>query len=297
MGLAASQARLLLLIARKSDLELNMQNVCQKRMALSSEMSKLYNAQAGLNSSNGYSSGTGISEFENWEDFCDYIDTDDDGMLSQKEQMEAKNAFEQGGVEQVAIGDQVYNMMYDGNKRDGYKYKGTSGNDIMWGTTGKDKFKGKGGDDIAFTMNDGKTKKSSTLGKIATGFAIAGQPGAVIGAICGIAASEKKDIAKQIDVEVNTSYTYDRNKTTGTYNEYGAAQASESNNASGLDYDVSGMSQEEIDALLSSIQEQDKQLEMLNETYETEHEAISTEYDSVEKIIEKNIKKSFAAFK
>lgn len=262
MGLAASQARLLLLIARKSDLELNMQNVCQKRMNLSSEMSKLYNAQAGLN---GDITGGGFAcpdSFDNWEDFCDYIDTNDDGMLSTEEQLRAKQTYENAGVETMFINGEAYNMMYDGNKRKGYKYKGGSGNEIMWGSAGKDKFKGKGGYDIAFTMGG-------------------------------------HDKVKQIDKKVGADFKYDKNLTSGKYTSEQPAEGAtqQSNNASGLNYDVSGMDQDQIDALLSSLQEQDKQYEMMNERYETEHEAISTEYDSVEKVIENNIKKSFAAFK
>lgn len=46
MGLAASQARLLMLTARKSELELMMQMVCQSRLALANMTSSLYNASA-----------------------------------------------------------------------------------------------------------------------------------------------------------------------------------------------------------------------------------------------------------
>jgi len=49
MGMAASQARLLMLTARKSDLELMIQFVSQSRMALSNATSALYNQGATQN--------------------------------------------------------------------------------------------------------------------------------------------------------------------------------------------------------------------------------------------------------
>ncbi len=49
MGMAASQARLLMLTARKSDLELQLQFVNQARMQLANMMSQLYQLGAGGN--------------------------------------------------------------------------------------------------------------------------------------------------------------------------------------------------------------------------------------------------------
>ena len=43
MGLAASQARLIMLTGRKSDLEFQGQNICQKRMNISNQISQLQN--------------------------------------------------------------------------------------------------------------------------------------------------------------------------------------------------------------------------------------------------------------
>lgn len=48
MGLAASQARLLMLTARKSDIELQLQFVSQARMQLSNGVSYLYSQSANL---------------------------------------------------------------------------------------------------------------------------------------------------------------------------------------------------------------------------------------------------------
>ena len=48
MGLAASQARLLMLTARKSNLELNLQFIQQARMQLSNMVSGLFNRQSNL---------------------------------------------------------------------------------------------------------------------------------------------------------------------------------------------------------------------------------------------------------
>jgi uncharacterized protein YlxW (UPF0749 family) len=48
MGLAASQSRLLMLTARKSDLELQSQFVSQARMQLANMSSALFNQQANL---------------------------------------------------------------------------------------------------------------------------------------------------------------------------------------------------------------------------------------------------------
>ena len=48
MGLGASQARLLMLTARKSNLELNLQFIQQARMQLSNMVSGLFNAQSNL---------------------------------------------------------------------------------------------------------------------------------------------------------------------------------------------------------------------------------------------------------
>jgi len=48
MGLGASQARLLMLTARKSNLELNLQFINQARMQLSNMVSGLFNQQANL---------------------------------------------------------------------------------------------------------------------------------------------------------------------------------------------------------------------------------------------------------
>lgn len=53
MGLAASQARLLMLTARKSDLELQWQFVSQARMQLANATSGLYNQMANLNPGSG----------------------------------------------------------------------------------------------------------------------------------------------------------------------------------------------------------------------------------------------------
>ncbi|OGH99395.1 MAG: hypothetical protein A2287_04595 [Candidatus Melainabacteria bacterium RIFOXYA12_FULL_32_12] len=41
------------------------------------------------------------------------------------------------------------------------------------------------------------------------------------------------------------------------------------------------------------LQNLDKQLELQMKIYETQHKAVSTEFDSVSKIIDKNIEKSF----
>lgn len=48
MGLGASQARLLMLTARKSDLELHMQMVNQGRMQIANMVSALFNRQSNL---------------------------------------------------------------------------------------------------------------------------------------------------------------------------------------------------------------------------------------------------------
>jgi len=48
MGLGASQARLLMLTARKSNLELNLQFINQARMQLSNMVSGLFNQQSNL---------------------------------------------------------------------------------------------------------------------------------------------------------------------------------------------------------------------------------------------------------
>lgn len=48
MGLGASQARLLMLTARKSDLELNLQMVNQGRMQIANMVSALFNRQSNL---------------------------------------------------------------------------------------------------------------------------------------------------------------------------------------------------------------------------------------------------------
>jgi uncharacterized protein (DUF3084 family) len=48
MGLGASQARLLMLTARKSNLELNLQFINQARMQISNMVSGLYNQQSNL---------------------------------------------------------------------------------------------------------------------------------------------------------------------------------------------------------------------------------------------------------
>jgi uncharacterized protein (DUF3084 family) len=48
MGLGASQARLLMLTARKSNLELNLQFIQQARMQLSNMVSGLFNQQSNL---------------------------------------------------------------------------------------------------------------------------------------------------------------------------------------------------------------------------------------------------------
>ena len=48
MGLGASQARLLMLTARKSDLELNLQFVQQARMQIANMVSGLFNQSANL---------------------------------------------------------------------------------------------------------------------------------------------------------------------------------------------------------------------------------------------------------
>ena len=52
MGLAASQARFLMLTARKSDLQMQGQAIHQARMALSNMMSQLINGQANLTPDN-----------------------------------------------------------------------------------------------------------------------------------------------------------------------------------------------------------------------------------------------------
>jgi predicted nucleic acid-binding Zn-ribbon protein len=48
MGLAASQARFLMLTARKSDLEMQGQSINQARMALANQMSKMMEGQANM---------------------------------------------------------------------------------------------------------------------------------------------------------------------------------------------------------------------------------------------------------
>jgi len=48
MGLGASQARLMMLTARKSNLELNLQMINQARMQLSNMVSGLFNQQSNL---------------------------------------------------------------------------------------------------------------------------------------------------------------------------------------------------------------------------------------------------------
>ncbi|MGE0199968.1 MAG: hypothetical protein AB7P76_03240 [Candidatus Melainabacteria bacterium] len=52
MGLAASQARLLMLTARKSDLEFQLQIINQARMQLSNMVSSLFSASANLTPGN-----------------------------------------------------------------------------------------------------------------------------------------------------------------------------------------------------------------------------------------------------
>lgn len=47
------------------------------------------------------------------------------------------------------------------------------------------------------------------------------------------------------------------------------------------------------EAAQAQVQSLDKQLEMQMKIYETQHKAVSTEHDSVVKIIDKNIEKSF----
>src|SRR5574344_13553 len=47
------------------------------------------------------------------------------------------------------------------------------------------------------------------------------------------------------------------------------------------------------DAEMSSIQSKDKYLEMSQKNLDTEHSAVQTEYDSVKKVIDKNIERSF----
>lgn len=48
MGLAASQARLMMLTARKSDLELNLQFINQARLQVANMVSAMFNNQANL---------------------------------------------------------------------------------------------------------------------------------------------------------------------------------------------------------------------------------------------------------
>jgi len=55
-------------------------------------------------------------------------------------------------------------------------------------------------------------------------------------------------------------------------------------------YATQAMYNEEAQVQLQSL---DKQLEMQLKIYETQHKAVTTEYESVQKIIEKNIQMSF----
>ena len=57
-----------------------------------------------------------------------------------------------------------------------------------------------------------------------------------------------------------------------------------------------GAAQAEYTAKTAVIQAQDKQLEMELKQVETQHQAAQTEYDSVKKVIEKNIERSFKTF-
>lgn len=56
---------------------------------------------------------------------------------------------------------------------------------------------------------------------------------------------------------------------------------------------MGGISKEEVNRRINQLHEQDKQMEMHLKRIETQHNSVQSEYETVKKIIEKNIEMSF----
>lgn len=227
MGLAASQGRLLLLTARKSDLELQAQTISQERLLLSIQQETL------------------ATEYS-------------DAVNNQVWQIKPM-----GSTAYQVLSVAALNEHFNGDKfRVNQLGKGSSGN---------------------FRIVDTRTGELVDLSKLASADGDANSPDTIL----------QQGLANGFYI-LETRDTVEDSPTNGEFIKMSLAGDSSFRQQYYTEDDAAAKAK--YDAALNRVQRLDKQLELKLNQVETQHKAVETEIESVDKIISNNIEGSFKYF-
>ena len=312
MGLAASQCRLLLLTARLSDTEYRAQMISQRRMALAMQTEQIAtdysralnnrvlkhvfdldgNNNATLKEALSYASLTDVNSFMGGGRFR-VLDVD--GRIA------VTSADEIPGVilSQDAEGNQVYNQVSDKQIKEFCLAQMGSNPTIK-------EFAGKNWDativatawkliqsDATLAAAFKKTYASTGAQPVKNGSVIVGNDGNEYIVLPALNNTEYfQNCIRTGTVQVQQyQESFSENDGWANFNPLSSQFISDD-----LDTSDDAAAQAEYESKSAMIQAQDKMLEIELKQVETQHQAAQTEYDSVKKVIDKNIERSFKTF-
>ena len=279
MGLAASQGRLLLLTARKSDLEFRAQEISQRRLTLATELESVSSEYA---------------------------------RRTANRQMKLTRLVKQGEANQTQTVNLTYrNLMLSGMNDDGtgisdYRVKNARGQVVVTDVSELPKTASEAG----YTNAPGVTVKIEGNQAIVSGIYNGEDVYDVYVVDSKLADSSETENYFQEGLRNGRFIIEQFSAVDGNGNEIGVGGTGIEAIGDWQSVSWSGMTeiqdnyyteddaiaQAEYQTASARVQAQDKKLETDQKQIETQHKAVETEFESVQKVIQNNIESSFKAF-